>query len=393
MKEKLMKVVQEIGPELDQMSLEMYENPETAYQEYLASRLHEDILEKYGFAVEKKLIGIDTGFKAVYDSGKPGLTVGFLSEYDALPGLGHGCGHNLLGAVGTGAGIAYKDIIDEIGGRVIVYGTPAEENNGAKMAYAKAGQFDELDLALMAHPQAAYKRCGDMLALAGVCFEFHGKPAHASACPEEGRNAMDALILAISAINALRQQMRSSSRVHGMIVKAGDAGNIIPDFASAQFMVRSKTRSYNDELIERVRDCARGAALATGTTVKFTDDPDVYLDNMITNHTLEELFCEKMEEAFGITVGGPLLENGSNDAGMLSKICPMIHPLFGICDGERYSVNTPPHSEEFRDATITPYAREQMRKTIVGLALTAAAAATDAELYRKIREEFETAER
>lgn len=388
MKDKILETVREIGPELDELSLEIFNDPETAYEEFNACRRHVELLKKHGFEVEEKLIGIETGFKAVYDSGKKGRTVGIMAEYDALPGIGHGCGHNILGAVGSGAGIALKSVIDEIGGKVIVYGTPAEENKGAKMAYARAGQFDELDFAMMAHPNATYTKCGPMLALGPVAFEFHGKPAHASAAPEEGRNAMDAVVLALCAVNALRQQMKSSSRVHGIILKAGEAANVIPDFASAQFMVRSLTKSYNEELRERVRDCARGAALQTGTQVVFTEQ-DIILDNMLTNKTLEQVFCDKMQETFGITVAEPSPQTGSNDAGLLSKVCPTIHPMFAICSGQAY----PAHTVEFGKSTLTDFAKEQMRNTIAGLALTAVEVMQNEELYAAIRKEFDEAEK
>lgn len=388
LKEKVLQVVNEVGPELDELSRAICEKPETAYEEYEACRLHTELLEKHGFQVERNLCGVETGFKAVYDTGKPGLTAGIMAEYDALPGIGHGCGHNILGATGSGAGIALKNVLDEIGGKVIVYGTPAEENNGAKMKYAREGAYDELDIALMAHPYNTYSKCSHMLALAPVQFEFHGKPAHASASPEEGRNALDAIVLAVSAINALRQQMRSDSRIHGIIIKAGSATNVIPDFAEAQFVVRSVTKSYNEELRERVRDCARGAALQTGTEVKFIE-PDIYLDNMISNRTMEQVFCDKMQETFGIEVGPPPAQSGSNDAGLLSKICPTIHPMFGICEDVKY----PAHTEGFRDATLTPYARQQMRNTAAALALTVIEVMQNSELFEQIKKEFETVER
>ena len=226
-----------------------------------------------------------------------------------------------------------------------------------------------------------------MLALGPVSFEFHGKPSHASAAPEEGRNALDALILAMCGINALRQQMKSSSRVHGIVVKGGEATNVIPDYASAQFVVRSLTKTYNEELRERVRNCARGAALQTGTEVNFTD-PDIYLDNMISNRTMEQVFCDKMEELFDIKVEEPSEQTGSNDAGLLSKICPFMHPMFGICADEKFAA----HTEGFRDATLTDYAREQMRNTAAGLAMTAVEVMTDPKLFAKMKAEFESAE-
>ena len=388
MREEIKKKIQEISGELDQLSDTIHQNPELGYQEYIACGLHQELLERHGFTVEKALCGIETGFRAVYDSGKPGLTVGFMAEYDALPAIGHGCGHNLLGAASSGAGIALKSVIDRIGGKVMVYGTPSEENRGAKMPYARQGAFDGLDIALMAHPSATYTKCSTMLALAPLEFEFHGQAAHAAASPELGRNALDAMILAFSGINALRQQMRSDSRVHGIITKGGDVSNIIPDHTAAKFMVRSVTKTYNEKLRERLRNCARGAALQTGTQVEFIES-DVYLDNMISNRTMEQVFCDEMWEMFRIHVGEPPRQLGSNDAGLLSKICPTIHPMFGICEGEKYAN----HTKEFCETTITPYAREQMHNAAAALAMTAVRVMQDPELLARIRKEFEEAER
>ncbi|NLK64851.1 MAG: M20 family metallopeptidase, partial [Tissierellia bacterium] len=208
MKAKVMEFIDSITPELNELSLEIYNNPELGYEEYKACKLHTDILKKYGFDVEENFSGVETGFKAVYKSEKEGLTVAYLAEYDALPGIGHGCGHNLLGTVSTGAGIVLKQILDEIGGRVIVFGTPAEETSGAKVTYVENHEFDDVDIALMAHPASQYANSGSSLALEPVQFEFFGKTAHAASAPEKGVNALDAAIQTFNSVNALREHMR-----------------------------------------------------------------------------------------------------------------------------------------------------------------------------------------
>jgi amidohydrolase len=205
MKDKVIKLIEELAPELNELSLEIYNNPELGYQEYKACRLHTDILKKYGFDVETNFSGVETGFKAVYKGKKEGLTIAYLAEYDALPGIGHGCGHNLLGAVSTGAGIVLKQILDEIRGTVIVFGTPAEETSGAKVTYVENNEFDGVDIALMAHPASQYAKSGSSLALEPVQFEFFGKSAHAASAPEKGINALDAAIQTFNSKQYLRQ--------------------------------------------------------------------------------------------------------------------------------------------------------------------------------------------
>ncbi|MBG0763944.1 MAG: amidohydrolase, partial [Tissierellales bacterium] len=217
MKEKVAQLIDNLEEELRQLSEEIYENPELGYKEFKSAKLHEKILEKYGFEVESGYMGIETGFRAEYDSGKEGPTVAFLIEYDALPGIGHGCGHNILGTTSTGASIVLKSIIDEIGGKVVAFGTPAEETSGAKVIFADKGAFDDVDVAMMAHPNFAYNRSGKSLALEPIEFEFTGRTSHAAAAPEKGINALDAAINTFNNINALRQQVRSDARIHGII--------------------------------------------------------------------------------------------------------------------------------------------------------------------------------
>ncbi len=388
MKNKVMEFINEITPELNELSLEIYKNPELGYEEFKACKLHTDILRKYGFDVVENFSGVETGFKAVYKGKKEGLTVAYMAEYDALPGIGHGCGHNLLGTVSTGAGIVLKQIIDEIGGTVIVFGTPAEETSGAKVTYVENHEFDGVDMALMAHPASEYVKSGSSLALEPVQFEFFGKTAHAAAAPEQGINALDGAIQTFNGVNALREHMRSDSRVHGVIMDGGKAANIVPEYAKVQYYVRSTTKTYNMELLEKVKNCARGAALATGTELKITKFEFNY-DNLVTNQALSKVFNDTIYEVAGIVMNEPTKGTGSLDAGQVSQVCPTIHPYFDVTNDKSIAG----HTRDLADATLKDYAKEQMKNTIAALVLTAAKIIQDKELYEIIKDEFDKAEK
>lgn len=384
--DKIAKHTEEAGPDLDKLSTEIYEKPELGYQEFFACDRHVQLLKKNGFKVQENLCGIETGFSAAYTAKKPGLTVAFLAEYDALPGIGHGCGHNLLGAISTGAGIALKGVIEEIGGTVLVIGTPAEETSGAKVPYTEQGVFDNVDFALMIHPAAKNARSGTSLALEPIEFEFFGKTAHAAACPEEGINALDAAINTFNGINAMRQQIRSDSRVHGVIIKGGEAANIIPDYTKVQFYVRSKKKTYNKELLARVIECAKAGAQAAGARMEMNRFELPY-DNLVTNEKLSEVFTRNFSEISGQEVFPPAENTGSVDAGQVSQKCPMIHPYLDITQ----DTSVAGHSRELANATQTPFARQQMRYAMTAMAVTAAEIMTDPQLFKAIRKEFDSA--
>jgi len=305
-----------------------------------------------------------------------------------LPGIGHGCGHNLLGTVSTGAGIVLKQIIDELGGSVVVFGTPAEETSGAKVTYVENHEFDNVDIAMMAHPGNEYTKSGSSLALEPVQFEFFGKTSHAAASPEKGINALDAAIQTFNSINALREHVRSDSRVHGVIMDGGKAANIVPDYTKCQFYVRSTSKTYNLELLEKVKNCARGAALATGCELKITKYEFNY-DNMVTNQALSDVFSDKIYEIAGIKMSEPSKSTGSIDAGQVSQVCPTIHPYFDITNDKGIAG----HTREMASSTLTDYAKEQMKNTIAALVLTAVEVMQNKELYEKIRNEFENTEK
>jgi amidohydrolase len=379
---KINEKIDEIFDELKELSEYIYNNPELGNQEFLSSKAHINFLKKYDFEVEENFIGIETAFKAVYDSKKTGPTIALLDEYDALPGVGHGCGHNMIGTIGTGTGVVISKFLDEIGGKVFVIGTPAEETNGAKVDMADQGIFDNIDVVLMAHPADKTQVSIESLAIEALEFEFIGKAAHAASDPEKGINALDGVIATFNNINALRQHIESTARIHGIITEGGVAANIVPDRAVANFYVRATTKIYLNELIEKVKNCARAAALSTGLKLNISNYEKSY-DNFVSNEAFDNLFLKNIIKYDVKQLEKNKTSLGSLDAGNVSHKCPTIHPMFSIS-------KTPliPHTREFALATLTPYAYKQMRSIIGALSQTGIDLITNNELLKKVKDDF-----
>lgn len=360
----------------------IYYNPELGNEEKRSSQKLIDLLEEHGFTVEKGIVGRETAFIAVFDSQKPGQSVAFLCEYDALPGIGHGCGHNIIGTSSAAAGILLSKVIHSTGGKVYVIGTPAEETDGAKVEMVNKGVFDDIDVSLMFHPLDKTHESGVSLAMDALEFTYIGKASHAAAEPEKGINALDGVLQLFSGINALRQHLKSDVRIHGIIKEGGTAPNVVPDKAVARFYVRAKDRTYLNEVVKKIKDIANGAALITGSSVKIVNYEASY-DNLITNHNLSKTFSKNLKEV-GVT---EILEArksfGSIDMGNVSHVTPAIHPYLNIG-----SKNFNAHSKEMADATITQEAHEMMLKGIITLALTGYDTLSDEGLYKSIKEEF-----
>ncbi|MCR2804304.1 M20 family metallopeptidase [Paenibacillus soyae] len=365
------------------IALAIGNRPELGHEEYYASGLLCELLEREGFRVERGILGLDTAFLATYDTGKPGPVVAFLCEYDALEGLGHACGHHMIGTMSAAAAIGLKSSADSHGGSIRVYGTPAEETKGAKVPMAEAGLFDDCDVALMAHPYHSFERSGESLAMDALRFEYTGVASHAAASPHAGVNALDAVLLLFGGVNALRQQTKSDARIHGIIDHGGKAPNIIPDYASAKFYVRSATRAYTDILTAKVRNCAEAAALATGCGLTISNYEYSY-DELRTNEALSEAFMSNLVEA-GVSPdeiqSGK--DHGSLDLGNVSVRCPAIHPYVKIVE-EPYML----HTESFRDSAMTAKALDRMLFGAKMLAATGYDVMTRPELQAAIKEEF-----
>lgn len=381
MKELIIKEIDNINHELVELSEYIYHNPELGFEEHKSAKAHINLLKKHGFICEENFIGFATAFRATFDSGKPGPTIAFMAEYDALPEIGHGCGHNLLGTVSSGAAIAYSKLIEK--GKVIVLGSPAEETSGVKVDMVAQGVFNDVDIAMMAHPEAYHEESGSSLALVPIEFRFTGKSAHAATAPEKGINALDACIQTFNGLNALREHIEDSARIHGVITDGGLAANIVPDYSAAQFYIRTVTRSYMDTLEERVINCAKGAALSAGTTLEYFNYEKVY-DNLVTNMTLSNVYNESVKDVGVDNMIKSRLFPGSLDMGNVSQVCPSIHPFFGICKDEAFAL----HTKGFRECTITDEANKSMRQAIYGLVKTSITVGKEPELLKAIKDEF-----
>lgn len=329
-----------------EISHRIHERPELGNEEIFASRTLIDKLKANDFEIETDIAGHATGFIATYDSGQEGPTIGYLAEYDALPGLGHACGHNIIGTASVLAGSALKQVINRIGGKVVVLGCPAEEggeNGSAKESYVKAGIIDDIDIALMIHPGNETYPTIDTLAVDVLDIKFYGKSAHASENADEALNALDAMISYFNGVAQLRQHIKKSQRVHGVILDGGKAANIIPDFTHARFYTRATTRKELDVLTEKVNQIARGAAIQTGCDYEFGPIQNG-VNEFIKTPKLDALF-EKYANEVGEDVSHDDFGFGSTDTGNVSHIVPTIHPHVKI--GSRNLVG---HTHRFREA-------------------------------------------
>lgn len=363
MKEILFQEGTKIKERLCEISDYIYENPELGNEEYKAVEVLTKLLKEHNFSVEEKYLDMDTAFKATFDSGKPGLTVGYLCEYDALPGIGHGCGHNMIGTISAGAGIALSKIIDQVGGKIIVYGTPAEETNGAKVIMVEKGAFDELDCAMMVHPNDKTYASGTSSALYPIQFTFKGKTAHAASCPEQGINALNAVIQLFNGIDALRQHVTKDVLMHGIITEGGVAANIVPDEAVAQFYFRAATKETLDDILTKVKNIAQGAALMTGATLEM-ERYEFPNDNLVTHENLSEAFNQNLRE-LGITEIAPPKSSGSSDIGNISHKVPTIHPYIQVS-----ACPAPGHTVELAQATVSELGHERLLTGAMALAYT-----------------------
>lgn len=382
MKDLINKEVESLKAVLIETSDFICSNPEMGNNEFKAMDKLITLLKAHDFSIETNIINIPTAFRAIFDSKKPGASIAYLCEYDALPGIGHGCGHNMIGAISCGAAIALSKVLGEVGGKVVVLGTPAEETDGAKVYMAEKGVFKDIDVAMILHPDDKNYKSGQSLAMDAIQFDFKGKTSHAAASPHEGINALDAVILTFTGINALRQHITPDARIHGIIKEGGKAANIIPDKAIAQFYVRASKKKYLKELMEKVKNIAQGAALMTGAELEISNY-EISYDDMNTNNTLSQRFTENLKYIGVTDIHDDSTGYGSIDMGNVSYAVPAIHPYIAISDTPLVG-----HTAEFRDATCTEKAHEALIIGASALALTGFDVIADQELLFKIKEEF-----
>ena len=385
LRERILAYADRQYPLYRQLALDIHAHPETSNHEVFACGLLSDQLRAEGFAVTVDVAGHPTGFTGVYKSGKPGPVLAFLAEYDALPGLGHGCGHNLFGPTSVLAGAALKQVIDETGGEIRVYGTPGEEggeNGSAKGSFVREGYFRDVDAALCVHPGSDHHELTHPeIACAPIRIEFKGKAAHASSAPHEGVNALDALVLVFNAIGLLRQQLPRDVRIHGIVTRGGDAPNIIPDYTEGRFYVRAATVPRMMEVLEKLKKIVEGAALQTGCTGLLEPTQRNLIHNVVPTPSFDEVYLKNLlslgEKYENINV--PL---GSSDVGNVSQVIPTIQPMIRISD-------TPVagHTIEKREACKSETGLSSIALGAKVLALTALDLIQSPALLQKIKQD------
>jgi len=366
--------------ELIDLSLRIHNNPEMGLQEERASAWLCEYLEKQGFQVERGICGLPTAFQATAGQGEP--RIAFLAEYDALPGVGHACGHNIIAVSAVAAGLGARSVLDATGGCVVVIGTPAEEIVGGKVIMARQSAFDGLDAAMLTHPGSRDAVYSQALACASLEVEYFGKEAHAAARPEAGINALDALILAYNAIGALRQHIRSSARLHGVITDGGQAANVVPNHSAASFMVRAEDDAYLEELKTKVIACFEAGARASGARLEYRWSENQFAA-MRTNGPLAEAHKANLAALGRETRDQPSRGTGSTDMGNVSALVPAIHPTIAVAPPEIGI-----HSREFAACAASEDGHRGLLDAAKAMAMTAIDVLTDPDLRRRIQEEF-----
>ena len=365
----------------------IHDNPEIALEEVRASGACVEFLQGRGWAVTRGVAGLPTAFRA--EAGGGGPRVAYLAEYDALPGVGHGCGHNLIAIAGIGAGVGLRAALDHVPGTVTVFGTPAEEAVGGKIIMADAGVFAGIDAAMGAHPGTIEAVCptvegsGQALACQAVRIEFRGQAAHAAADPYNGINALNALIETFNGINALRQHLKTDARIHGIITDGGDAPNVVPDFAAGDFLIRAQTLAYMNELVDKVRRIAEGAATITGARLNYVLSERANYD-MITNHTLARRIKRNLDDiGLRLPDAQPGEGSGSTDWGNVSYVVPSVETGYPILD--RLCTW---HSQEVVDAADSDLGYANTIAVAKAMALAGLEVLTDSNLLDDIKAEF-----
>lgn len=354
------------------LSRSIHAEPELAYREHRSAAKVADLAEREGFQVERGVAGLETAFTATYGSGD--LVVGLCAEYDALPEVGHACGHNIIAAASTGAAIALRDVADDLGVTVKLVGTPAEESGGGKVQLLEHGVFDGVGLAMMVHPAPWEAVASPSLAIVDLEVEYSGRASHAAAAPELGVNAADALTIAQVAIGLARQHLEPKQMVHGIVTHGGAAPNIVPATAAGQFYLRAADHESLERLVHRIQGCFTAGAVGTGCThevraisAEYTElAPDPWLASAY-REAVTELGRAPMSHEDEL-----LRLTGSTDMGNVTRALPGIHPSISIDCGD--AVN---HQPEFAAACATPTGDRAVLDGALALAWTAVAAATD----------------
>ncbi len=387
-KPKLVEIKEQIKASVDgqrsqlvKLSRRIHQHPETGFKEEKAAAWLTAYLKQNGFSIETGSGGMATAFRASYGQGSPKIAI--MAEYDALPELGHACGHNIIASSAVGGAVAARKAVDEFGGTIIVFGTPAEELYGGKIILAQKGAFGDIDAAMMVHPGTVDSATPEMMACAFLEVEFFGREAHAAAEPEAGVNALEALILSFNAINSLRQHIKGSARIHGIITDGGKTVNIVPAYSSASFLVRATEYEYLGQLNKKVLNCIKGGAKAAGARLKYRWG-DINYDPLRSNLTLAKLFAGNIN-ALGrrMTTGRDGHLHGSTDMGNVSQLLPSIHPFVAIAGNDVAG-----HSVEFARAAASKEGEKAIIDSARALATTVADLVSSPKALRAARKEF-----
>jgi amidohydrolase len=381
LKERAVAAIDAIAGDLAAASHSIHAHPELAYAEHHAHRLLTDVLADAGLRPERGSHGIETAF--ALDAGRTGPTVAVLCEYDALPGIGHACGHNIIATAGLGAGLALAGLADEAGGRLRLLGTPAEEGGGGKIQMARRGAFEGVDAAVMVHPADTDYAKMSAIAVQQLVVRYHGAAAHAAAYPERGRNALDAAVLGYMNVAALRQHILPTERLHGIFTRAGEKPNIVPAETEMDWYVRSPTIDSLQPLKARVAACLESAAVATGCSAHLEWQPNTYAD-VVDNLPLLAAYCANSRRiGRHLTLDDVDGTGGSTDMGNVSYLVPSIHPMLAVAPAG-VSLHTPEFADHARSAAGD-------RAVIEGakvMALTAIDVWTSPDLRERMRREF-----
>ncbi len=366
--------------ELKKINLTLYNNPEVGGEEVNSSRILCESLSKHGFTITSNYYGIQNAFRAEFAAKKNGPTIGLMAEMDALPDIGHGCGHNLIASISIGTAHCLKSVVEDTGGKIVVYGTPGEENLCTKVELTNKGAFDECDIAMMVHPNPVTYASKQTKAIESLQIDFHGRNSHAGVEPQKGINALDAAMLCYHSIG-IQKQYHLDTNLYGIVKNGGEKASIIPAFASLAYLSRANTMQELKSLRKMVENCALAASTSTGATYTLWNNEETNY-NLITNIALGDRFNEHLTSLGEKTIIHENM-NGSTDMGDVSHRIPSIHPWVGL--------NMPElalHTREFAEATVSTEGINMMMRSILALSYTGYDVLTDRALLEKIKEEF-----
>lgn len=390
LKKKVEQRLDEIMPELIELSDDIFAHPELRFEEHHAKKVITELLEQHGMDVDHGVANLPTAFAAHVPGHKSSPRIGILSEYDALPEIGHACGHNLIGTSGVGAFLVLASVADELNGSVALYGTPGEEGGGGKITMLEADTFDTLDTVIMTHPFHKESMVDTpFLASTGLTLKFHGKPSHAAAAPEHGINAVDALVNTYVAVNGMRQRMPSDVNICGIITSGGSAANVIPDYAELFYIVRADNWHKAQDAVDTIIQIAEGSSAAIGASVESEMMKNQHAEFQFYTETkhnpvLEDVFRENLEE-IGVNVvpWSKDMGIGSTDFANVSYEIPGMHLMLKL-DG----TDSPPHTREFAEAAGSEHGRKWLREAILAMAFSAIDILHKEDTLDRVKKEF-----